>query len=298
MSGAGRFAEFLGRIGHRTAELGPVHAYDKGPGAWLAFPFHREVRADGPMREALAGRRAIALLRYCEPPDGAGVDSARISCTDTAYDLPSLASKSRRQARRGLERCEVREQAVRELEEPGFALFASTLERQGRRAPRGARRAWARYFAAAEATGGFRAWGAWADDRLVAYLLGFPMDRCFSYLRNASDSRYLDRYPNNALVLTATRELMRSGDFAEVSYGLAPLTGDLPSLDAFKRNMGYEARPIRQNVIWSPRYRALLGPTGLAVRAARRALPGRAAPAQAAALVAIARRGTRDGALM
>jgi len=282
------FAEFLNRIGHRTTDLGLTYAYDKSPGAWLAFPFHRTFRADELLRSAVAHQRRMLLLRYSEPADGRGVDSYRISCFDRGYGLGTLSSKSRRQARRGLERCVVERIDLQQLKAPGFALFENTLERQQRPVPKGARKAWFNYFSAAAVTPGFRAWGAWADGRLVAYLLGFRMGDCFSYLRNGSDSAYLNRYPNNALVVTATAELMASEEFTEVSYGLAPLSADMPGLDSFKRNMGFQMHPIRQNVLWSSRFRSLARPLAMATRTANVLLPGRAPLQQAGALLAIA----------
>lgn len=253
MSTASHFAEFLQQIGHQVRPVGDLFAYDKQPSAWLAFPFHKSLHYGPEIESLLASNKRILLLRYCETDNGPGIGGHRIICQDQHYSLSSLHSKARNQTRRGLENCTVEQISPKSLRESGFELFSSTRNRQHRPLSSNAQKKWQRYCDAAERVTGFSAWGAWSNGHLSSLLIGFRMGGCFNILRQASRSQDLSLYPNNALIFTATQELLSQPEITEVSYGLSPIGKPVFNLDSFKRGMGYIPILTKQNVVLTHR---------------------------------------------
>ncbi|MGB9430437.1 MAG: GNAT family N-acetyltransferase [Gammaproteobacteria bacterium] len=163
-----------------------------------------------------------------------------------------LSGKARNQTRRGLEQCVVREVTFAELAQQGLRLNRETLVRQKRRISADFDEHWRRYFTAAEEAEGACAWGAFAGERLAAYLIAFEMESVAHVLIVRSSTEHLKIYPNNVLLYGFLQHALGKGGYREVSIGLESIRKDLTSLDHFKRGMGFSEVEIGQRVELAP----------------------------------------------
>lgn len=131
-----------------------------------------------------------------------------------------------------------------------MAADRATLERQGRPARLEGSR-WARYWAAATATPGMEGWGAFVGDDLAAFLVSVQFGDSVEFLLARSRSDLLDAYPNNALIFSVAEEMLVRRGLREITFGLESLESVGP-LDQFKFGMGFEARPLRQRIVFHP----------------------------------------------
>jgi hypothetical protein len=79
----------------------------------------------------------------------------------------------------------------------------------------------------------------------------FQMDDWGYMLYQQCHRNYLQAHVNNALSFVVTQNLNRRPNIRGIFYGMRSL--DAPaSVDEFKFRMGYEARPVRQQVAFHP----------------------------------------------
>jgi hypothetical protein len=262
------YAAFLERIGHRVRQSGGVYWCASQRGVYASFPYHREVDPLSVDLRSILQRDGLVARFGC--PLEFGRPSFRIVCDDLDYDFPALRSRTRTQVRRGLEACRVEQLSFADLATRGHALNVDTLQRQGRRVPKGSENYWRRYYAAAAETPGAETWGAFVDGELAAYLISFTMETVANLLILRSSLKHLDVFPNNALVYRFLHERLRSGDVTEVCYGYESIQPGMESLDQFKTGMGFRKVPSGQRVALANWFRPLLNSltTPLLLRAA------------------------------
>jgi hypothetical protein len=184
--------------------------------------------------------------------DHFGKESYMIVCTDKNYDFASLDPHSaRRETRKGLENLTIRQMEICELAERISELDQDTLIRQGRKPQRQAEKKWKLYCSSAEGLEGFEAWGAFTGNNPAAFMMTYQMEDHFTILLQSSATRYLPLYPNNALVFFVTKLKLASPGVNAVYYG--PQSLDAPeSLDMFKFRMGFQKRPMKQAIVFTP----------------------------------------------
>jgi len=246
------FAEWLRRQGHHVVRTTSSFWYDAGPRVYQAFPYHWLIRPSArELRELLIGKRAVAL-RYSTPfdaPDGK-VSYHVVLEHSTPYTLETLRAQARNGVRRGLSCCQVERIPFERLAEEGWVLQQDTLDRQGR--CRSMSQAdWQRICLAAKDLPGFEAWGAIVEGELAASVLTARIDDTCGVPYAQSLRKYLNKYVNNALFYTFSRELLSRPGVNMIFYGLHSL--DAPeSVDEFKFRMSLTAKPVRQRVVFSP----------------------------------------------
>jgi hypothetical protein len=195
-----------------------------------------------------AWRRRLALFdaAYRQP----ATDGYHVVYAGRDYDMDSLGSWARKNVRRGLRCCTVSQIPFERYIEEGWALRLDTLARQRRRVPE-TRDDWRRKNSAATGLEGFEVWAAEVKHRLAATLLTFQMDGWGYMLYQQCHRDYLREHANNALGFEVTQNLIRRPNVQGIFYGMRSL--DAPaSVDEFKLRMGYEAKPVRQRVVFHP----------------------------------------------
>jgi hypothetical protein len=85
------------------------------------------------------------------------------------------------------------------------------------------------------------------------------MDDCGYMLYQQCHRDFLEEHVNNALSFTVTAELLSRPSISSVLYGLHSLDAP-PSIDEFKFRMGYEAKPVRQRIVFNPLGKLFLTP--------------------------------------
>ncbi|MDH4246217.1 MAG: GNAT family N-acetyltransferase [Deltaproteobacteria bacterium] len=255
------YAAFLREMGHTVRESAGVFWFDAHPRVYMSFPFQTPVEVSALELPRILGSDGWVARFPC--PLEQGRASYRVIVDDPAYDLGALTGKARNQTRRGLEHFAVRPVAFSELAQAGPLLNRETLNRQGRSIPRNFESYWQRYYASAGRAQGAAAWGAFAGERLAAYLIAFHMDQCAHVLIVRSGSEDLKHYPNNALIFTFVRTMLSEGQVREVSIGLETIQADMDSLDHFKLGLGFRQQPLGQRIeLRTPLNWMLRGPLG------------------------------------
>lgn len=286
------FGAFLRATGHRVYDEAGAQWYDAAPAFLLGVPSHRLLRPSPADLRRLFRHQPCLGLRFSAPVDGPGRLSYQIVCDRPDYRIDQLSANTRSKVRRGLRRCEVGPISASEVAAEGRQADLDTVARQGRGGRLEGGR-WERFWRAAGETEGIEVWGARAGGVLAAFLLTVRVDDRVDFLLARSRSDCLDAYPNNALIFTATEEMLVRRGLRQITFGLEALE-EVDALEEFKIGMGFRREPLRQRVVFHPLLRVFLR-RRLALRAMERKAkaPGAAGAfwRKAAGLVRFAREG-------
>jgi hypothetical protein len=267
------FAEWLRRQGHRVVRTRSTYWYDASPRVYQAFPYHWLIRpSEEELLSFLRKHRAVGL-RYSAPADEPqGRISYHVVYQAPQYSLEQLDRRARQNVRTGLSRCKVQPISLERLADEGWLLEKDTVDRQDRHVSVTGE-AWRRRYLSASDLPGFEAWGALVEDRLVASILAFRMDDCWELISQQCHREYLNARVNNALAYTVTQAMICRPDVRSIFYTLQSLDAP-PSVDEFKFRMGYEAKQVRQRVVFHPWLEPVIGDTcGTAVKELMRLFP-------------------------
>jgi len=246
------FAEWLRRQGQHVVRTKSSYWYDAGMRVYQAFPYHWLIQPSRrELRALLIGKGAVGL-RYSTPFEAMdGKISYHVVLENgTPYDLDVLRAQARNGVRRGLNVCQVERIPFERLADEGWLLQKDTLERQGRSlSMRPAD--WQRTCLAAKDLPGFEAWGAIVDGELAASVLAVRVDDVYCVPYAQSLRKYLNKYVNNALFFSFSRELLSRPGVKMIFYNMESL--DAPeSVDEFKFRMNLKPKPVRQCVVFNP----------------------------------------------
>jgi hypothetical protein len=237
-------ANFFRALGDRVLETKSCFWY--GPQRFLfkSLPVHQIVNpSPGELASVLMRGPALAL-RYPSPPERVQPDGGMYICSGRDYDFHSLSANARSHTRRGLARCAIERIGFDRLARDGFGLIEDTTLRQTGGRPPTTPAQWGRFCAIAARTPDVEAWGAIAEDKLAAFIVGMLIGDCFYLHLQKSSSALLKHYPNNALMFELTRMKLAAGA-AQVSHGQIALAASA-GLDTFKRSMGFEVQPFKE----------------------------------------------------
>ncbi len=266
------FAEWLRRQGATVLQTPSTYWYESVPLVYQAFPFHWLIDPDKQEIASMFSKGALAI-RYSTPMDSqVGAPSYHVVYEQTEYDMATLTSKARNHVKKGLSVATVEPISFDRLAKEGWELRWDTLVRQGRQRAEN-EHWWKKLCLAAAGLPRFEAWGAIAEGKLVAALLAFAYDDYFSILYQQSRTDYMRFGVNNALTHVITSDVLNRPQPLHLFYGLHSL--DAPdSVDEFKFQMRYVAKPVRQMVAFTPWLRPLVNPAShMALRLGRRLLP-------------------------
>ena len=257
------FQAWLEGQGYRVVQSPSGAWYEIAPRVLQAFPYHGIARIGAAERDALLRDHGCLALRYSTPLDAAqGQLSYHVVLDRSDFGLPRLVKTQRAATVKALQAFTVAPITFHELRDNGWEMRAKTLARQQRFGIE--TRTWWERLCAAAGTAGFEAWGARCDGVLTASLLAHVAGGCASIVLQQSDTDFLSRGTNNALVYEFCRHAFARPDVTRVFYGLHSL--DAPaSVDAFKFRLGFRPLPVRQVVDFHPLARPWLG--GLSLRA-------------------------------
>ncbi|MBI3782719.1 MAG: hypothetical protein HY270_04885 [Deltaproteobacteria bacterium] len=253
---ATEFCKFLEALGHRVIGTPSAHWYDVNRFFFQGAPPHLEYQPDQKELRSLLRQGRCFGVRFATPISCQGMASYQIVCDNRSYGLEALSGNVRSKVRRGLKRCTVGAVDFSVLATAGRKAHGDTLARQGRDGVLDGER-WDRFWAAAAATPGFEAWGAWNGDTLAAFLVSVAFGDSVEFMLARSCTDELGAYPNNALIYTVTEEMLIRRGLREVTFGLEALE-PVTALDEFKFGMGFSKRPLRQRVFFHPVLGAML----------------------------------------
>jgi hypothetical protein len=245
------YAEWLRRQGRCVVRTDSSYWHSDGFRVYQAFPYHWLIQpAERELRE-LMSRQRVTALRYSMPvPGGEPTDGYHVTYTAADYDFETLSVGTRNNVRRGLSSCTVDLISNERYTDEGWALRVDTLARQGRRMKE-SRDDWRRKCCAIADLPGFEVWAALVGDRLAATMLVFQLEAWAYVVYHQSHRDFLRAHVNNALTFRVTQDLIRRPHIHGIFYGMRSLDAP-PSVDEFKFHMGYEAKPVRQRIVFHP----------------------------------------------
>lgn len=249
--GCNIFAEWLHCQGYTVIQTENSYWFNQGPRIYQAFPYHLQINpGEAELNELLGENKAIGLRYSTSIHSSQGVVSYHVIYKGKEYSEDTLSKKARYDVRKGLKNCVVERISLPKLAVEGWQGRLETLIRQGR-VKAESRDWWNKLCLSASDLPGFEAWGAISDGNIVASLLGFRCDNCFSILYQQSKTNYLSLGVNNALTFVVTKEIIERPEIDYIFYGLNSLDAP-PSVDAYKFRMNYTALPVRQRVVFNP----------------------------------------------
>jgi hypothetical protein len=253
------YAEWLRRQGQSVVRTASSYWHSEGMAVFQAFPYHWLIQPPAEELRELMFRHHAVALRYSAPPrPGDGADTYHAVYTRSDYGFEMLSSWARKNVRRGLRNCTVGPIGMDRYVEEGWELRRDTLARQGRQVKE-TRQDWRRRYAATAGLDGFEVWAAEVRNRLGATLVTFQMDGWAYMLYQQCHRDYLREHVNNALSFLVTQNLIRRPNIRGIFYGMRSLDA-AASVDEFKFRMGYEARPVREQVDFHPYLSPLVNP--------------------------------------
>ena len=251
------FAEWLRRQGHRVIRTTSSYWYNQGPYAYQALPYHWLITPSAEELKEIFKTYKAMTLRYSTPLySQVGHISYHAIYNDPMYDINRLSNYARKNVRRGLKNCIVKQISFQQLADEGWELQIDTLNRQGRDVAM-TMATWHKLCVSASDLPGFSAWAALVQDKIAASVITFRMDDCAYMLYQQSHRQYLRDHVNNALSYFVTSKMLEEANITMILYGLHSLDAP-PSIDEFKFRMGYHPKPVRQRVVFHPYLRPFI----------------------------------------
>lgn len=245
------YAEWLRRQGQKIVRTRSSYWHSEGMGVYQAFPYHWLISPSREELRELTSRHRGLALRYSAPSEsGEGAETYHAVYTAADYGFDNLGSWARKNVRRGLRLCSVAQIPLDRYIEEGWSLRIDTLSRQQRRLKE-SREDWRRRYSTIAGLTGFEIWAAEVDGHLAATLVTFQMDGWAYMIYQQCHREFLREHVNNALSFVVTQHQIRKPEIQGVFYGMQSLDAP-PTVDEFKFRMGYNARPVRQRIVFSP----------------------------------------------
>ncbi len=244
-------AKFFEKRGHRVVKTRSAYWCEIHPFCFQNLPFHLPVTPAPEELDQLFHKKLAILVRYTSREKTEVIPGFHWVCDNREYGLRCLEHRFRNRVSRGLRMTEVRPVDFQFLAEHGLELIFEVAQRQGRNPDIANQASWMKYCQAAASCPNFDAHGVFAEDRLVAFLVGAKVGECYFSLLQASKTNYLSHCPNNALLYTIIRAKFEDPEITVFSHGLSSIE-QLDTLDKFKAGMGLRQERINYKLVFNP----------------------------------------------
>jgi hypothetical protein len=281
---AENFAEWYRRQGHHVIRTESSYWFDAGPRVYQAFPFGWLIEPSASELRGIMIKYGTICMRYSTPLEAVlGKVSYHVTLSNP-YNLELLRSQARNAVKRGMTKCVVEYVPFERVAEEGWNLQRDTLERQGRS---GSMREaeWKQMCLAAVGLDGFEAWAALVDGEMAAALIISRIEDTFYVPYAFSHRKFLDMYVNNALFYSVSCNLLAREGINKIFFTVQSL--DAPkSVDDFKFRMGFNAKAVRQRVVFNPMLEPFItNPTHKIINTLRKRFPEKAFLAKAEGMI-------------
>ena len=255
------FYEFYNNAGFKVYTSDSGEWCELQHGMLISIPYHRLITPTQEELDKLLNISGAWGLRYPTGVDNYGFLSKLEVCEHFGYDLQFLQHKFRNRVVKGEQYCEIRPVSIQELKNEGYSLNLRTLERQKRNDPKANMEYWHKICDGLAKTGGANILGAYFQGRLAAYVVILETSSMTEMIIQNSDSELLSYCANNLLTYYVTwYYLTKRSNPIPVCYGLGSLE-ETPSLDRYKKGMGYVMQPIKQRLYFRRGVRLFLRPS-------------------------------------
>lgn len=245
------YAKFWQRQGCHTIKGAGALWYAVRPLVFISLPYERIIQPTPLELLKMFSLNPALVLRYPARTSNGTATGGAFVCRRKDYDFTTLLPKARSCTRKGLRECTVCPVDFGLLAAIGNQLNEDTWERQGRRGTGISKSRWQRYCQAAANTPGMEAWGAFAGERLAAFVVCALVERCYNLIHQSSSRELLVHHPNNALAFTLTKRALEQPQVEEVCYGLKSVE-HTEGLELFKLSMGFSVEPFEEKFVLHP----------------------------------------------
>lgn len=227
----------------------------------ISIPYHHLINPTNEELDQLLKVSGAWGLRFPTGMDNYGFLSKLEICEHYGYDLQFIQHKFRNRVAKGEQCCEIRPVCIQELKTEGYRLNLCTFERQKRNDPKANIEYWHRICDGLSKTEGVNIIGAYYKDRLASYVVILETSSMIEMIIQNSDTELLTYCPNNLLTYYVTwYYLTKRSNPVPICYGLGSLE-ETPSLDRYKKGMGYLMHPIKQRLYFRRGVRLFLRPS-------------------------------------
>jgi len=247
---AENFSEWQIRQGHRVIRSDSSYWYEASSHAFQAFPFHWMISPTESEINKLMIKNNIIALRYSTPlTNPAGKISYHI-VQYPPYCINNVQKKMSKQLREGLRYFSVNTISLSTLATNGWDLQLDTLYRHNRTLCM-SQKEWESLCYSAEGIPGFIAYGAFANDELVSFLLTTRIDDVGYLLYSACHHEYLNQHVNKVIYYEVICQMLDEPGINSAFLTVQSLDAP-PSIDVFKFRMGFQPKYVRQRVVFHP----------------------------------------------
>lgn len=255
------FYEFYSNAGFNVYVSPSSEWCELQPGMLISIPYHRLIDPTEEELDYLLKISGAWGLRYPTEEDNYGFFSKLEICDYYGYDLQFLQHKFRNRVAKGEKNCEIRYVSIQELKTEGYRLNLCTLERQKRNDPKANMEYWHKICEGLAKTNGVNIFGAYFQGCLASYVVVLETPSMIEMIIQNSDSKLLNYCPNNLLTYYVTWYYLTNRENpVPICYGLGSLD-ETPSLDRYKKGMGYDMKPIKQRLYFRKGLRLFLRPS-------------------------------------
>lgn len=227
----------------------------------ISIPYHHLINPTNEELDQLLKVSGAWGLRFPTGIDNYGFLSKLEICEHYGYDLQFIQHKFRNRVAKGEQYCEIRPVSIQELKTEGYRLNLCTFERQRRNDPKANIEYWHKICDGLAKTEGVDIIGAYYKDRLASYVVILETSSMIEMIIQNSDTELLTYCPNNLLTYYVTwYYLTKRSNPVPICYGLGSLE-ETPSLDRYKKGMGYIMHPIKQRLYFRRGVRLFLRPS-------------------------------------
>jgi hypothetical protein len=216
------------------------------PTFYSASPLNREIR------RILWAARAPVASYVVEPDEHRPANAWLYTCDDSNYCVEKLPKAAQRCVRRAQRTLSFGRIDLPTLLAGGFTAYAETRARVG--LSDGTREQFERRFKSFGQNPCHQIFGAWAEQKLVAFMALIVVDDWVEIPGSFSANTHLDLRPNDGLVNHILDLFLVRHRFRVVSYGLSSVQEDAETagLHAFKQKVGFKAEAVHRAFVLHP----------------------------------------------
>lgn len=260
-----------------------------GSGAMTRIPvFHLSPPNSNEIPRLFRMGRTMVIDYIIEPNERHPANAWLYICTDQSYGLEIFSSSSRTKIRRGLKEFRIAAITSDELLAHGLQAFCNTRRRVG--LSDGTPETFKRRFREQVRFPGHVFFGAWKDNQLAAFLSIIEIDNWVEIEGTFSMNAFLKLKVNDALLYRALSYYLTEKRRRVVCYGSSSIQveSNEAGLHAFKKKMGFEAKPVHRGFALHPLLRPFANQLTLwGINTALRFKPGNPMLKKAGGLLAI-----------
>lgn len=249
------FIQLHEAIGYDVKKWNGSYFLNNGMVAY-SFPQLVEIPVDKKLVNLLKWKKLITVIKTSH--------SLKNTCeyilkTDN-YDLESIRKKTRTTIKKSLKTCEFKRPELNELIEEGLAINRDTLKIQKRKDKflSGAD-VWEKHISMFYYQPETKILAAYVNGKMIAYAIAYQMDGKHYFHLQHINRQYATYYPMSGLMFRLINEIIAENGKIEISDGIESFV-PMPSLNKFKRYMGFERVPITRVYVLHPVLVVLLKP--------------------------------------